>query len=100
MFTGIVQEVGTIAEIKSIKSSMRMRVNAPRLDFSDVSLGDSIAVSGPCLTITWFESDLFEVDVSAETLVRTTLGQCQVGDNVNDMLSTVFFQMSRAPKGS
>jgi len=83
MFTGIVQEVGKIAEIELVKSSMRMRILAPRLDFTDVVLGDSIAVSGPCLTVTGFESGQFEVDVSAETLARTTLGERKAGDEVN-----------------
>ena len=83
MFTGIVQEVGKIAEIEPVKSSMRMRILAPQLDFTDVTLGDSIAVSGPCLTVTRFESGQFEVDVSAETLARTTLGQRKIGDKVN-----------------
>ena len=83
MFTGIVQEVGKIAEIEPVKSSMRMRILAPRLDFTDVVLGDSIAVSGPCLTVTRFESGQFEVDVSAETLARTTLGERKAGDEVN-----------------
>ena len=83
MFKGIVQEVGKIAEIELVKSSMRMRILAPRLDFTDVVLGDSIAVSGPCLTVTGFESGQFEVDVSAETLARTTLGERKAGDEVN-----------------
>ena len=83
MFTGIVQEVGKITEIEPVKSSMRMRILAPRLDFTDVVLGDSIAVSGPCLTVTGFESGQFEVDVSAETLARTTLGERKAGDEVN-----------------
>ena len=83
MFTGIVQEVGKIAEIEPVKSSMRMRILAPRLDFTDVVLGDSIAVSGPCLTVTGFEAGQFEVDVSAETLARTTLGERKAGDKVN-----------------
>ena len=83
MFTGIVQEVGKIAEIEPVKSSMRMRILAPQLDFTDVMLGDSIAVSGPCLTVTGFEFGQFEVDVSAETLARTTLGERKAGDEVN-----------------
>ncbi|HIE84733.1 MAG TPA: riboflavin synthase [Dehalococcoidia bacterium] len=83
MFTGIVQEVGIIEKITAVKSSMRMRINAPRLDLSDVSLGDSVAVSGPCLTVTWFSDEMFEVDVSAETLARTTLRERKVGDQVN-----------------
>ena len=83
MFTGIVQEVGKIAKIEPITSSMRLKILAPQMDFADVILGDSIAVSGPCLTVTGFKSGQFEVDVSAETLARTTLGERKVGDKVN-----------------
>ena len=53
------------------------------LDLSDVQLGDSIAVSGPCLTVVSFDAHSFEVDVSSETLACTTTGRLQVGDNVN-----------------
>jgi len=83
MFTGIVATVGTIASIEPAGESMRLRVDAGGLDMSDVALGDSIAVSGPCLTVVAFDARGFEVDVSMETLARTTLGGRTVGDGVN-----------------
>jgi len=83
MFTGIVATVGTIAGMQSIGPAMRMRIAAGGLDLGDVALGDSIAVSGACLTVVSFDHESFEVDVSSETLARTTLGRRRVGDGVN-----------------
>lgn len=62
---------------------MRMTIEAATLDLSDVRLGDSIAVSGACLTVVQFDTRKFEVDVSPETRARTGLGQVQVGGRVN-----------------
>ena len=61
----------------------RLRIDPGTLDLSDVALGDSIAVSGPCLTVVDVAPSSFEVDVSQETLARTTLGQRKSGDGVN-----------------
>ncbi|MGE0486084.1 MAG: riboflavin synthase [Gammaproteobacteria bacterium] len=83
MFTGIVATVGRLAAITPRGDAMRLRIAAGGLDLSDVALGDSIAVSGPCLTVVAFDRDSFEVDVSHETLARTTLGRRTVGDGVN-----------------
>jgi riboflavin synthase len=83
MFTGIVATVGTIAGMQAVGPAMRMRIAAGGLDLGDVALGDSIAVSGACLTVVSFDHGSFEVDVSSETLARTTLGQRRVGDGVN-----------------
>ncbi|MGR8918053.1 MAG: riboflavin synthase [Gammaproteobacteria bacterium] len=83
MFTGIVATVGTIAAIRPVGEAMRLRIDAGGLDLSDVQLGDSIAVSGPCLTVVSFDDTGFEVDVSSETLARTTLGALGVGSRVN-----------------
>ena len=83
MFTGIVATVGTIAAIKPVGDAMRLAIDAGGLDLGDVQLGDSIAVSGPCLTVVSWTDERFEVDVSSETLARTTLGKRSVGDGVN-----------------
>ena len=83
MFTGIVETTGTIESIAPVGQAMRLSIRAPELSFDDVAAGDSIAVSGPCLTVTTFDSSSFAVDVSTETLARTTLGQRKVGDKVN-----------------
>ncbi len=83
MFTGIVATVGRITQLTQRGDAMRLSVDAGSLDLSDVALGDSIAVSGPCLTVVEFGTKHFAVDVSTETLARTTLGARQVGDAVN-----------------
>lgn len=83
MFTGIVETVGRIARLTSRGEALRMTLDAATLELTDVRLGDSIAVSGPCLTVVARGPDSFEVDVSSETLARTTLGAKRVGDRVN-----------------
>lgn len=83
MFTGIVATVGRITQLAKRGDAMRLGIDSGGLDLSDVALGDSIAVSGPCLTVVEFGAKHFAVDVSTETLARTTLGARQVGDAVN-----------------
>ncbi len=83
MFTGIVNAVGTITRIENGNDSARIAIAAGKLDLSDVALGDSIAVSGPCLTVIAHGKSEFVVDVSSETLARTTLGSKRLGDGVN-----------------
>jgi len=83
MFTGIIQAVGKIAAVEARGGDVRLRVAAGGLDMSDVALGDSIAVSGVCLTAVECLSGGFVADVSGETLARTTLGGLRAGDPVN-----------------
>jgi riboflavin synthase len=83
MFTGIIQTLGRIESLSPRGGAMRMAIAAADLDTSDVALGDSIAVSGPCLTAVAISPGRFEVDVSPETLDRTTLGGKRAGDAVN-----------------
>ncbi|MBI5782729.1 MAG: riboflavin synthase, partial [Gammaproteobacteria bacterium] len=83
MFTGIIQAVGKIAVIEQKGGDARMRVDAGRLDMSNVNTGDSIAVSGVCLTAVEHSASGFTADVSGETLSRTTLGKLRPGDAVN-----------------
>ncbi|MEX2479293.1 MAG: riboflavin synthase [Gammaproteobacteria bacterium] len=83
MFTGIVATVGTIAGMQTVDQAMRLRIASADLRLDDVALGDSIAISGACLTAVSLERDHFEVDVSSETLARTTLGRRKLGDGVN-----------------
>lgn len=72
MFTGIIQAVGTIHQIEARGNDARMVIKSGNLDLSDVSLGDSIAVNGVCLTVIALTDATFTVDVSAETLRCTT----------------------------
>ena len=83
MFTGIVQDQGTLRSLKARGGDLRIRVQAPHLPLGRVSIGDSIAVAGVCLTVVARTGRAFDADVSRETLNLTTLGQRRVGDAVN-----------------
>lgn len=83
MFTGIVEAVGQIAACEHRAIDARLRVETGKLDMRDVRLGDSIAVSGVCLTVIVRGAHEFSADVSAETLARTTLGRLAIGAMVN-----------------
>ena len=80
MFTGIVEELGSIVAVDSDGDSAKITVRAPKV-LDDVTHGASIAVNGVCLTVTDWTKDTFTVDVMAETLRRTSLGQA--GSPVN-----------------
>lgn len=73
MFTGIIQAVGSVAEVEPHNDDARLLINAAELDLSDVALGDSIACNGVCLTVIALSPQGFSVDVSAETF-RCTVG--------------------------
>ena len=78
MFTGIVEEVGTVEAVPDGGLSV-----GASLVLDDLGIGDSISVSGVCFTVTGLDESMFEVDVVPETLRRTTLGSLHVGDPVN-----------------
>ncbi len=73
MFTGIVAATGKISHLQPMENGLRLTVEAPALDLSDVAIGDSIAHAGVCLTVIEKSSDRYKVDVSRETL-RCTVG--------------------------
>lgn len=83
MFTGIIEAVGEIAVLEPRGGDLRLRIRTGKLDLGDVKLGDSIAVSGICLTAVALPGDGFWADVSGETLSRTVLGEWRGGDRVN-----------------
>ena len=83
MFTGIIQAVGSIASMQDIGGDKRVRLSTNDLPLADVALGDSIAVSGVCLTVIEKHSDGFSADVSGETLSRTGLGNLKKSSAVN-----------------
>jgi len=83
MFTGIIQAIGKIATLERRGGDARLRVASGKLDLADVKLGDSIAVSGVCLTVVELSAKDFAADVSGETLSRTTLGNMKPGAAVN-----------------
>lgn len=82
MFTGIIEETGTIRSVKRGKISASLGIEA-RLVIEDVKVGDSINTNGVCLTVTAFDNNGFEVDVMAETMRRTNLGSLGPGSMVN-----------------
>ncbi|HWG10522.1 MAG TPA: riboflavin synthase [Rhodanobacteraceae bacterium] len=83
MFTGIVQCTGTLARSEPRGGDLRLFFVAPKLDLSDVASGDSIAVSGCCLTVVAVDGSELAFDVSNETLSMTTLGALKTGEAVN-----------------
>lgn len=83
MFTGIVEELGTLESVERVGDSARLRIRGP-LVTSDAGHGDSISVNGVCLTVTEYTpGETFDADVMAETLDRTALGELAVGSPVN-----------------
>lgn len=82
MFTGIVEETGVIAAVEPRGSGARLRVEA-RVVTEDLREGDSICVSGVCLTAVDISSGAFFADISRETMERTTLGDARPGFPVN-----------------
>ena len=82
MFTGIVEELGRVKAIEQQADAVRLTIEGP-IAVSDVKRGDSIAVSGTCLTAVEFDNTTFTADVMKETLDRTSLSELKVGDPVN-----------------
>ena len=82
VFTGLITEVGTIASITLGKENAVLVISAPDT-VAGISLGDSIAVNGACLTATAVQGDTFTADVMVQTLSLTSLGSYKKGDRVN-----------------
>lgn len=89
MFTGIVEELGKIRHLRSGSQAAQMEIIARRV-LEDAAIGDSIAVNGVCLTVTALRADGFTVDLSAETLRLTNLGDLHPGSPVNLERSLAF----------
>ena len=83
MFTGLIEGVGRVRALEQRGGDLRLHVEAGTLAFGDVALGESIAVSGVCLTVVDFDAAGFAADVSTETLALTTLGGFAPGRAVN-----------------
>jgi riboflavin synthase len=82
VFTGLVEERGTIVSLEELSDAVRLTVSGP-LVTSDAKHGDSIAVNGVCLTVVGEREGAFTADVMRETLVRSSLGSLSPGDFVN-----------------
>lgn len=83
MFTGLIQGRGRVLELAPLGGDLRLRVAVGNLPFAAVELGESIAVSGCCLTVVEFDAESFSADVSTETLACTNLGAWAPGQVVN-----------------
>ena len=82
MFTGIIEEVGTLLAARKASKSESLTIEAPYV-LQDAKVGDSIAVNGICLTATSISGNTFTADVMAETMRRTSLGTLHTGSKVN-----------------
>lgn len=82
MFTGIIEEIGKVKAIQKGEKSSVLTIAAETI-LENTIIGDSISVNGVCLTVTALTSDAFQMDVMAETLDRSNLGQLTVGQKIN-----------------
>ena len=83
MFTGIVQDLGTVVERETRGGDLRLGIAFAQLDETRLRVGDSVCVQGCCLTVTARAGATFAADLSRETLALTTLGELEVGAAVN-----------------
>lgn len=88
MFTGLVETTGTVLSLTPGDGGTRITVEAPTALVARLRTGDSVAVSGTCLTALAIETNRFSADLAQETLERTTLGRLQAGSIVNLELPT------------
>lgn len=82
MFTGLVEEMGTISKVQHGAKSAKLTIKA-KVVLDKIKLGDSIAVNGICLTAVWYSQEEFAVEVMDETLKKTNLGNLAIGHKVN-----------------
>ena len=82
MFTGIIEEMGTVKTIRKSANSAILTISATKV-LEETKIGDSIAVNGICLTVTEIESQFFKADVMHETLRRSSLNNLKTGSRVN-----------------
>ena len=83
MFTGLIEDVGTIAEIGRLGENFRLTVATAELPTADIRIGDSVAVNGVCLTVVTVHPGRFGADVSPETVAHTSLAFLKPRDSVN-----------------
>ena len=83
MFTGIVESVGVVGGLEEHGADRRLRIDGDVFEGAVLGVGDSVSVSGVCLTANALSASGFYADVSAETLACTTIGALRIGDKVN-----------------
>jgi len=82
MFTGLIEGIGKVKELSRFGEDLSITIS-PLFDMPDIRIGESISVDGVCLTVTRLGQGSFRLDVSAETLSKSTLTETKVGDEVN-----------------
>jgi riboflavin synthase len=82
MFTGIVEDVGTVLSVSGDAAGQTLRIRSVVVT-EDLSVGDSISIAGACLTAVSVDDDSFEIEAVSETLEKTNLGRLRSGDGVN-----------------
>ncbi len=82
MFTGLIEEVGTVISAVKTNGGMQLHIKANKI-LRDVALGDSISVNGACLTVSAFEKERFTADIMPETLMVTRFGEITPGTSVH-----------------
>lgn len=82
MFTGIIEELGSVQRLDTLKDSARLIIKASKV-LEQTQIGDSIAVNGVCLTVTTLSAGTFAVDIMYETLAKTNLQQLKQNSQVN-----------------
>ena len=83
MFTGLVEDVGTVARADRRSDALVLAIRPSRIPVAELTLGESVCHDGACLTVTEVGRDSFSVLAGAETLQRTTLGSLRIGKHVN-----------------
>ncbi|PHS70352.1 MAG: riboflavin synthase [Methylophaga sp.] len=83
MFTGIIAAIGHLQKTQAKGGDLQLQLSTKTLDLSDISLGDSVAVNGVCLTVVDKDNSSLSFDVSRESLDRTSLGHLEIGASVN-----------------
>lgn len=82
MFTGIIEEIGTVQTVRKGRASSSLSISGTRI-FEDLKVGDSVAVNGVCLTVSAHSKHTFDADIMHETLKRSDLGALKQGSKVN-----------------
>lgn len=82
MFTGLIEEIGTMEGSLKVEKSMKLTIKAKKI-MDGIKLGDSISTNGVCLTVSAFDKNTFTVDVMPETMRKTNLGKLKRGSLVN-----------------
>ena len=82
MFTGIIEEMGTVLSVTKSSAEAHIIISANKI-FEDLKLGDSVAVNGVCLTASEIKGNTFKADVMNETFSRSSLAQLKSGSHVN-----------------